>query len=197
MLARAVFLDRDGVINRDSADYITRFEQFELYPGSLDALRRLTAAGFALIVVTNQSAVGRGWIPLDELERIHAHLRASVAAAGGRILDILVCPHRPSEGCACRKPRPGLLHAAGAAHGIDMGSAVMIGDSRRDIESARSAGVGTTILVRTGNGELAGRELAEAGCPPDVTVEDLAAAADWLVANRSRPAIGSSGEVRP
>jgi D-glycero-D-manno-heptose 1,7-bisphosphate phosphatase len=190
MLARAVFLDRDGVINRDSADYITRFEQFELYPGSLDALRRLTAAGFALIVVTNQSAVGRGWISLDELERIHAHLRASVAAAGGRILDILVCPHRPSEGCACRKPRPGLLHAAGAAHGIDLGSAVMIGDSRRDIECARRAGVGTTILVRTGNGELAGRELAETGRPPDVTVDDLARAADWLVANRSGRACG-------
>lgn len=190
MPARTVFLDRDGVINRDSADYITRFEQFELYPGSLDALRRLTAAGFALIVVTNQSAVGRGWIPLDELERIHAHLRASVAAAGGRILDILVCPHRPSEGCACRKPRPGLLHAAGAAHGIDLGSAVMIGDSRRDIECARRAGVGTTILVRTGNGELAGRELAETGRPPDVTVDDLARAADWLVANRSGRACG-------
>ena len=100
------------MINRDSADYITRLEQFEFLPGSLDALRRLTEAGFSLIVVTNQSALGRGWMPAAELERIHDHLRASVAGAGGRILDILVCPHRPSDGCACRKPRPGLLHAA-------------------------------------------------------------------------------------
>jgi D-glycero-D-manno-heptose 1,7-bisphosphate phosphatase len=190
MRRRAVFLDRDGVINRDSADYITHLEQFEFYPGSLDALRRLTAAGFPLIVVTNQSAVGREWLPAAELERIHAHLRASVAGAGGRILDIRVCPHRPSDGCACRKPLPGLLHAAAAAHEIDLRSAVMIGDSSRDIECALRAGVGTTLLVRTGNGERAGRELAEKGRGPDVTLDDLSSAADWLIANRSPFAIG-------
>jgi len=197
MLAHAVFLDRDGVINHDSADYITRLEQFEFYPGSIDALRRLTAAGFPLIVVTNQSAVGRGWIPAAELERIHAHLRASVAGAGGRILDIFVCPHRPSDGCACRKPLPGLLHAADAAHGIDFRSAVMIGDSIRDIECARRAGVGTTILVRTGNGEQAARELAAGENRADITVDDLPRAADWLIANRSRSAGGQPGPACP
>lgn len=186
MLARAVFLDRDGVINRDSADYITRLEQFEFLPGSLDALRRLSQAGFSLIVVTNQSALGRGWMPAAELVRIHDHLRASVAGEGGRILDIRVCPHRPSDGCACRKPRPGLVQAAAAAHDIDLRSAVLIGDSRRDIECAQRAGVGTAILVQTGNGEQAAGELAALGMPPDLVADDLARAAEWMLAQPSR-----------
>ena len=187
MLANVVFLDRDGVINRDSADYILSLAQFEFLPGSLAALRRLTACGFPLIVVTNQSALGRGWISADELARIHDHLRSAAAAAGARILDILVCPHHPSEGCACRKPLPGLLHAAAAAHAVDFRSAVLIGDSRRDIQCARRAGVGTTILVRTGNGERAAEELAAEGIVPDRVADDLAQAADWLIAQRSRP----------
>jgi D-glycero-D-manno-heptose 1,7-bisphosphate phosphatase len=187
MLTHAVFLDRDGVINRDSADYITRLEQFEFLPGSLDALRRLTQSGFPLIVITNQSALGRGWVSAEELGRIHDHLRTAVAGAGGRILDILVCPHLPSDGCACRKPLPGLLHIARATHDIDFRSAAMIGDSRRDIECARGAGVGTTVLVRTGNGAQAIRELSAAGIVPDRVADDLAAAAGWLIAQRCGP----------
>lgn len=182
---RAVFLDRDGVINRDSADYITRCEQFEFLPGSLAALGRLSRGGFALVVVTNQSAVGRGWLSVPELECMHARLRQAAAGAGGRILDIRVCPHLPTDGCACRKPKPGLLRAAAGAHGLDLATSILVGDSRRDIECARRAGVGTAVLVRTGNGEAAERELVAGGTPADVVVADLARAADWILAHRS------------
>lgn len=182
---RAVFLDRDGVINRDSADYITRFEQFEFLPGSLAALGRLSRGGFALVVVTNQSAVGRGWLSLPELERMHAYLREAAAGVGGRLLDIRVCPHLPTDNCACRKPNPGLLQAAAGAHGLDLAESILVGDSRRDIECARRAGVGTAILVRTGNGETAERELVARGTPADVVLEDLARAVDWILAHRS------------
>ena len=145
MLRKAVFLDRDGVINRDSPDYIKRLEEFEFLPGSLDALRRLAQRGFACIVITNQSAPARGLMTFEALDAIHRRLCAAVAEAGGRILDIFICPHLPADGCSCRKPKPGLLHAAQRKYGIDFSSAAMIGDSVTDIECALNAGVRTTV----------------------------------------------------
>ena len=181
MLHRVVFLDRDGVINRDSADYITSAAAFEFLPGSCEALGRLAANGFDVVIVTNQSALGRGWLTADGLAAIHARLVAGVREHGGRIHDILVCPHRPDEECACRKPRPGLILEARRRHGVDLAAAVMVGDSVRDIECGRNAGVGAVVLVRTGNGRQAEAELGRRGLPPDFIAEDLAAAADWIL----------------
>jgi D-glycero-D-manno-heptose 1,7-bisphosphate phosphatase len=181
MLHKAVFLDRDGVINRDSPDYIKSLEEFELLPGSLEALRRLTEQGFHCIVITNQSAPARGLMTLETLAAIHRHLCAAAAAAGGRILDIFICPHLPAAGCFCRKPKPGLLHAAQRKYRIDFSSAVMIGDSAKDIECAVNAGVRTTVLVQTGNGEKAVRELSARGLCPDAVAQDLNRAVDWVV----------------
>lgn len=181
MLQKAVFLDRDGVINRDSPDYIKRLEEFEFLPGSLEALRRLTEGGFTCIVITNQSAPARGLMTPETLDAIHRRLCAAVAAAGGRILDIFICPHLPADGCSCRKPKPGLLHAAQRKYGIDFSSAAMIGDSARDMECALNAGVRTTVLVQTGNGEKAARELSARGLCPDFIAQDLNRAVDWIV----------------
>jgi D-glycero-D-manno-heptose 1,7-bisphosphate phosphatase len=181
MLQKVVFLDRDGVINRDSPDYIKHPEEFEFLPGSLEALRRLAERGFTCIVITNQSAPARGLMTPEALAAIHRRLSASVAAAGGRILDVFICPHLPSADCSCRKPKPGLLYAARQKYRIDFSSAVMIGDSTRDIECGLDAGVRTTVLVQTGNGERAARELSARGLCPNFIAEDLSRAADWII----------------
>jgi D-glycero-D-manno-heptose 1,7-bisphosphate phosphatase len=184
MLKDVVFLDRDGVINRDSPDYIKGLAEFACLPGSLAALGRLARCGFTLIIATNQSALGRGLLSAAGLDEIHAALSRDAARHGAAIREFLVCPHRPEEGCPCRKPRPGLIAEAVRRLGIDLASAVMVGDSAKDIRCGRAAGVGTTVLVRTGNGRAAERELAAAGEAADLVVADLAAAARALCARR-------------
>lgn len=183
MRRKVLFTDRDGVINRNSPDYIKRPEEFEFLPGSREALRRLTESGFDIIVITNQSALGRGLMTPESLEEIHRRMIASIEAAGGRILDIFICPHPPGDGCRCRKPEPGLALDAQRRHQVDFSTAGMIGDSASDIECARRAGIQTTLLVRTGNGAAAAEELAAHGCLPDFIADDLSQAADWAIAN--------------
>lgn len=175
-----VFLDRDGVINEDSPDYIRSWEAFRFLPGSLQAVVELSRRGFRIFVITNQSGIGRGLIAPEELARMHNNLAAEAAAAGGRIDGFFFCPHRPEEGCRCRKPRPGLIEAAARAHGIDLSRAVMVGDSARDILAARRAGCGLAVLVRTGNGSEAEKSLAAGGSPPDHVADDLASAVGWI-----------------
>jgi D-glycero-D-manno-heptose 1,7-bisphosphate phosphatase len=180
---KVVFLDRDGVINRDSPDYIKSWSEFKFLPGSLRALEKLTRKGFGLIVITNQSAVNRGMMSLKDLDLIHARMRTTVAAGGGKISDVFFCPHTPDEGCRCRKPEPGLIHQACRRYAIDLKNAWMVGDSAKDIECARNAGCGRTILVRTGNGAEAQTILARKNISPDYVAEDLDAAADWIIAH--------------
>ena len=186
-LKRVVFLDRDGVINRDSPDYIKTWDEFQFLPGSLEALRLLSQAGFRLIIITNQSIIGRGMVPLRVLEETHRKLKAAVAAAGGDILDIFFCPHRPDEACDCRKPAPGLIQQACRRYGIDPADSVMIGDSAKDVLCGRNAGCGTTILVRTGNGIRAEKELADLKLRPDLVVADLLDAARYLLGRAGSP----------
>jgi len=179
--AKVVFLDRDGVINRDSPAYIKSWAEFDFLPGSLVALRRLTAAGFTLIILSNQSAVNRGMLSLETLLDMHRRLQADVAAAGGCITDIFFCPHRPEEECACRKPLPGLLRQACSQHGIDPSQTIMIGDSAKDIECAHNAGCRQALLVKTGNGLSAAAALERSGIPVAYVAEDLRDAADWIL----------------
>jgi histidinol-phosphate phosphatase family protein len=178
---KVVFLDRDGTINRDSQDYIKGWDEFEFLPESLAALERLNENGFTVIVITNQSAVPRKLISPEELDYLHTMMGNQIADAGGRIKDIFYCPHLPGEGCGCRKPQPGLIDQARRKYAIDLKSAVMVGDSAKDIECARNAGCGRTVLVRTGNGAEAGCELAAKGITPDFTAGHLAEAVDWIV----------------
>lgn len=176
-----VFLDRDGVINRDSPDYITSWDRFVFLPGSLAAIGRLTAAGAAVIVITNQSAVGRGMMDAATLDGIHRNMCRAVAEQGGRIDAVFHCPHHPDEKCACRKPEPGLIRQAQQRFNLDLAAATMIGDSARDIQCGIRAGCGRTILVRSGRHDDLAR-LEALGTPPDWVVDDLAAAVDRLLA---------------
>jgi D-glycero-D-manno-heptose 1,7-bisphosphate phosphatase len=191
MLDKVIFLDRDGVINRDSPDYIKRWEEFEFLPGSLEALRLLTEAGYHLILITNQSIINRGMVPLEVLEHTHRLLQESVAAAGGRIFDIFFCPHRPDENCACRKPKPGLILQAQARYGLDLEQTIMIGDSGRDLRCGRDAGCGATILVRSGYKPNVEQALTEQGLRPDAVADDLLAATRLILARTLLP------DVRP
>jgi D-glycero-D-manno-heptose 1,7-bisphosphate phosphatase len=188
LLRNVVFVDRDGVINRDSPGYIKGWSEFDFISGSVEALHDLTRAGFTIIVVTNQSGIARKLISHRELERIHLKMKAAIEAAGGQICDIFFCPHLPADGCDCRKPAPDLIYQAQRKYDIDLGASVLIGDSLKDIQCAFNAGCGQSILVRTGNGSAAEPLLGEAGLNPDYVAQDLYDAAQWLLnTNKSRP----------
>jgi D-glycero-D-manno-heptose 1,7-bisphosphate phosphatase len=197
MRRNVVFIDRDGVINRESPDYIKGPEEFRFLPGSLEALRRLTEEGYALIVVTNQSALHRRLISPAGLAQIHQEMCRAVAGSGGAVLDILVCPHLPEEGCDCRKPKPGMLLAAQRKHRIDLSSAILIGDKASDIACGVNARLRATVLVRTGHGRAAEIELAAHGPGPDLVADDLRAASEEIPRRwppRSRYRVGPAEE---
>jgi len=176
-----IFLDRDGVINRDSSDYIKNWTEFEFLPGSRLAIKRLTLNGFTLFIITNQSIVNRKMAPREDLEYTHAMMKKAIKAREGEIRDIFYCPHTPDEGCKCRKPEPGLIYTAQKAYQIDLSTAIMVGDSAKDIECARNAGCGQTILVKTGNGIEAERTLRKKGILPDHIALNLYEAASWII----------------
>lgn len=168
----AVFLDRDGVLNRavvrNGRPYPpASVDELEILPGVGPALDRLRAAGYALIVVTNQPDIARGRTTATAVDAIHAALRAQLP-----LDEIRVCPHDDVDGCACRKPKPGLLLRAPL---YDLPASVMIGDRWRDIDAGRAAGCGVTILVDYGYDEAVVHA-------PTATVASLAEAADWLLA---------------
>lgn len=181
ILEKVVFLDRDGVINRDSAEYIKSREEFEFLTGSIAALVRLRKAGYDVIVITNQSAVNRGMITLKGLDDMHHMMKKTIQRHGGQIRDIYYCPHRPDEGCDCRKPKPGLILKACDQYTIDLNHATMVGDSTKDIECARNAGCARVVLVKTGNGPKSEKELKDGGTAVDFVAENLYDAVDWIV----------------
>ena len=185
LLKQVVFLDRDGVINQDSSDYIKCWEEFIFLPNSLEALKILTRKGYTLIVITNQSIIHRKWVLPEVLEEMHRRLKSTVASHGGRITDIFFCPHTPEQGCSCRKPKPGLIQQACQKYAIDLSDAIMVGDSAKDILCGKAAGCGRTILVRTANdptgGIMAQDALALGNVYPTAVVADLLEAARWII----------------
>ena len=180
-LTRVVFLDRDGVINKDSPEFVKSRDEFEFLPGSLAALSRLSNAGFETIIVTNQSAINRGITTLAALQEIHRVLRETAQQRGGNIKDIFFCPHKPEEGCECRKPKPGMIRQACERYVIDLNTAVMVGDSTKDIECGHNGGCSATVLVRTGNGVDTEKELINRKIPVDHVADNLSAAVDWIL----------------
>jgi D-glycero-D-manno-heptose 1,7-bisphosphate phosphatase len=157
---RLVILDRDGVINRESPDFIRTPDEWLPLPGSLEAIAELSRAGFEVIVATNQSGVGRGLFTAATLEAIHRKMTDAVAAAGGQLAGVFVCPHAPTADCDCRKPRPGLLRQIEAAFGCPLAGQPIVGDSERDLLAAQAVG-GRSILVRSGNGRDTEARLAD------------------------------------
>lgn len=149
-----VILDRDGVLNQEAgeAGYVLTPEQFFWLPGALEALATLRRAGLHLTVATNQSGVGRGLMSPAQLAAVHERMQNEAAQHGGALDAVLFCPHSPDDGCACRKPAPGLIHAALSRSGFSAAESILVGDDRRDLEAAARAGV-RAALVRTGKGK--------------------------------------------
>ena len=171
-----VILDRDGVINRDSCEYVKSADEWIPLPGSLDAIARLNDAGYTVAVASNQSGLARGYFTRRELRAMHRKFRRLLKRHGGRVARIEVCPHGPDDGCSCRKPAPGLISRLQRHFGARPGDVTVVGDSLRDLQAARAAG-SKPVLVRTGNGRRTERALpaAFAGVP---VYDDLAAFAD-------------------
>ena len=179
---RHVILDRDGVLNEEAParGYIRDAGEFHWLPHALAGLAILRGAGLYLSVVTNQSGVGRGLMSLGQLEAVHARMQSEAAAHGGALDAVLFCPHAPQENCACRKPAPGLIHAAIAGSHKPAAATLLVGDDTRDLEAARQAGV-AAVLVRTGKGRQTEALSCNAGVP---AYDDLAQLAQAIVSGR-------------
>jgi D-glycero-D-manno-heptose 1,7-bisphosphate phosphatase len=147
----AIFIDRDGVINENRADYVKSWNEFRFLPGSREAIAGLTKAGHRIVVCTNQAGVAKGIISIDTVEDIHRRMLAEIEGVGGKVEKIYICPHDKDAGCDCRKPRPGMLYQASRELDLDLSDAVFIGDSITDMQAGMAAGA-RTMLVLTGLG---------------------------------------------
>lgn len=177
----AIFLDRDGVIIENRSDYVRSWSDVEIFPQALEALAGVRSKPFKVILVTNQSVVGRGLARLRTILEINDRLSELVASTGGRVDAVFICPHAPQAGCRCRKPRPGLLLQAASAFSLDLGRSILIGDALSDLIAGRSAGIKKLALVKTGRG------LSQSGLPeaaragPFLTFDTLSDALRSLV----------------
>jgi D-glycero-D-manno-heptose 1,7-bisphosphate phosphatase len=177
--AKLIILDRDGVINYDSDQFIKSPEEWRPIPGSLEAIARLNHAGFRVVVATNQSGLGRGLFDMATMIAINDKLHKAVAHVGGRIDAVFYCPHTADSDCDCRKPKPGLLQEIGQRFGVDLTGVPCIGDSLRDLQAAQAVGA-QPILVLSGKGE---KTLREGNFPSNTVIfPDLAFAAAALLA---------------
>ena len=187
---KTIFLDRDGVINRNPPNkgYVRKWAEFTFIPNSRTAIRELTESGYRIIVVTNQSGIGRGLYSEEDLADIHARMVAEISKSGGAIDAVYYCPHHPDAGCECRKPKPGMLMRAAREHNIELENAYLIGDTTTDIEAGKSVGT-TAFLVLTGLGQESYyhyirtnpyRRADQTGHRPDRIFTNLYTATHWL-----------------
>lgn len=146
-MKKIIILDRDGIINYDSYEYIKTPDEWHAIPGSLDAIAQLNRAGFHVLVATNQSGIGRGYYDVQMLDRIHEKMFAELAAVGGHIDEVFFCPHLPSDHCDCRKPKPGLLLQIQKKYGVDLTHVFFIGDKLSDVQAARAVGCKPLLLL--------------------------------------------------
>ncbi len=160
MTVSLVILDRDGVINHDSDDYIKSPDEWQPLPGSLEAIARLCRADYTVVVATNQAGVGRGLFSQEMLIRIHRKMASSIRDKGGRLDSVFFCPHSPADQCGCRKPKPGMLLEISDRLGIGLSGVPVVGDSLRDLEAAEAAGA-IPVLVKTGRGRLTQEKLSK------------------------------------
>jgi D-glycero-D-manno-heptose 1,7-bisphosphate phosphatase len=176
---KLVILDRDGVINYDSAQFIKSPDEWKPLPGSLDAIAKLNQAGFRVVVATNQSGIGRGLFDMATLNAIHEKMIRELGQYGGRIDAVFFCPHAAQSGCECRKPKTGMFEEIGQRFNVTLADVPTIGDSLRDLQAAAQCGA-RPMLVRTGKGE---KTLAGGGLPAGTEVfVNLSEAAKSLIA---------------
>lgn len=184
----ALFLDRDGVIIENREQYVRKWSDVAFIPGALQALASVKTSRFKIILVTNQSAIGRGIITASLAQEINQRMCQIIEQAGGRIDAVYVCPHTPSDRCACRKPQPGLLLNAARDLAIDLNRSILIGDALEDLLAGQNAGLERTILVLTGRGS---DQLKRADAPPSLKPyavsptlsEALASITDYLLSS--------------
>jgi D-glycero-D-manno-heptose 1,7-bisphosphate phosphatase len=174
MAINIIFIDRDGVLNENREDYVKSWDEVVIIPGVEDALRILKDNGYIIIITTDQSAVGRDYLTIDELEDIHKKLNSEL---GGYIDDFFYCPHLPKDDCGCRKPKTGLLDEAAKKYQVDLKDKWYIGDKTRDIELGKNAGM-KTILVLTGESKEAPKD---GPFKPDQVFKNLLDAVEWIV----------------
>tara|TARA_Y100000310_G_scaffold24938_1_gene23902 strand:- start:3537 stop:4106 length:570 start_codon:yes stop_codon:yes gene_type:complete len=178
-----VFLDRDGTLNPDPG-YISSLDQFQFFPNALVALQNLDDQEFAFIIVTNQSGIARGKIKQENLDAIHRFIEDQFEASGIPLLGVYVCPHHPDEGCRCRKPGTALFERAAKDHSIELDRSYIIGDSEADIRAGKALSM-KTVLVRTGNGKLTERILAQAMLEIDLSGNNLTDCIDFIIGDKS------------
>ena len=178
-VTRLIVLDRDGVINHDSDQFIKSPEEWRPIPGSLEAIARLNHAGYRVVVATNQSGIGRGLFGMTMLTAIHDKMFRALSHVGGRIDAVFYCPHAADSNCECRKPKPGMLAQISSRFGVDMRQVPVVGDGLRDLQAAAAIGA-RPMLVLTGKGE---KTHQAGGTPAGTTVyPDLAFAVSSLLA---------------
>lgn len=173
-----IILDRDGVINYDSDEYIKSPDEWLPIPGSLEAIAQLNRAGFRVLVATNQSGIARGYYDLEMLSLIHEKFIQELISVGGYVEEIFFCPHHPDHDCYCRKPKPGLLYDMREKYQIDLTNTFFIGDSHGDVRAAQLAGC-MPLLVRTGNGNITLANYPALASVPNFP--DLAHAVDYVL----------------
>ncbi|MDX1724487.1 MAG: D-glycero-beta-D-manno-heptose 1,7-bisphosphate 7-phosphatase [Pseudomonas sp.] len=174
---KLLILDRDGVINYDSDAYIKNLDEWIPLPGAVEAIARLSRAGWTVAVATNQSGLARGYYDQAALDAMHARLRQLVAEQGGELGLIVHCPHGPDDGCDCRKPKPGMLRQIAAHYNVSLDGVWFVGDSSRDLKAALAVGC-QPVLVKTGKGLLTLAQPLPAGT---LVFDDLAAVASQLI----------------
>lgn len=157
-----LILDRDGVINEDSKDYIKSADEWKPIPGSLEAIAELNRACYKIVVITNQAGIARGLFDLETLDKIHLKFKQLLAQHGGEIERIYFCPHGPDDACQCRKPKTGMYQNFATDYQLELDNILAVGDSIRDLQAAQKAGA-QAVLVRTGNGRQSEQSIVESG----------------------------------
>ncbi|KQP14205.1 D-glycero-beta-D-manno-heptose 1,7-bisphosphate 7-phosphatase [Pseudorhodoferax sp. Leaf267] len=179
---KLVILDRDGTINEDSDEFVKTADEWIPLPGALEAIAKLNHAGWHVVIATNQSGLGRGLFDVVSLNAMHTKMHKQLAALGGRVDAVFYCPHAPDEGCACRKPKPGLFEQIGERLGVDLKGVPTTGDSVRDLQAGAAAGC-EPHLVLTGKAErFRGADLPPEFPPGTIVHLDLMAFAEFITA---------------
>ena len=177
----AIFLDRDGVIIKNRTSYVLNWAEVEFYPEALHALAAVSTSPYKIVIVTNQSPVGRGIMTMSTAIDINQRLVKTIEQHGGRIDGVFICPHAPWEKCSCRKPKPGLIQQAASALMLDLPRSILIGDAYSDLLAGQAAGINQTALVFTGRGATQIRQRKPRRLKPFLTFDSLSQALAVLV----------------
>ena len=178
---RALFLDRDGVIIENRPNYVRTWSDVSFYPQVLSTLKKIETSEYKIIIITNQSAVGRGIMSQETAEMINKQVINEIISAGGRIDRVYMCPHTPDENCSCRKPKPGMIREAADEFSLDLSHSILIGDALSDIIAGQTAGVATNILVNTGRGVAQSALPMASLLPPFLVYDSLVEALSDLI----------------